>query len=292
MRALVLGGGGPVGVAWQCGLAAGLEEEGVPLAEADLMVGTSAGSIVGSQLALGRPARELLAAQRALGQGDRPAQRSLHAQVDTRALFEKFVEWRIAEGPPEETWKRIGAFALQANVMSEDEWLGTFGGMQSLERWPERRFVCTAIDTADGSFVTWDRESGVSLLRAVASSCAVPGVFPPVTIDGRRYMDGGMRSGTNADVARGYELVVVVSVTGAGLTGQPAEMAKLARERLERELAALRESGSAVELVVPDEASLAAFGTDLLDPSRRGQVAEAGLRQGRAEASRLRAVWS
>ncbi len=139
--------------------------------------------------------------------------------------------------------------------------------------------------------MTWDKQSGVALGLAVASSCAVPGVFPPVTINGRRYMDGGMRSSTNADLARGYDKVLVVSVTGSRAMTMRGPYAQRARERLERELGGLREGGSAVELIVPDAASLEAFGPNLLDPSRRGEVAQAGLRQGRAEAARLREFW-
>ncbi len=290
-RALVLGGGGPVGVAWESGLAAGLAEEGIVLAESEIIIGTSAGSIVGSQLALGRPAQELLAVQLALSEGDRPAQRLLQ-QVDTRALIDHFAGLFASGMPREEMLKQLGALALSAKTASEQEWLGTFGSAHRLEKWPERRFICTAIDTADGSFVTWDKQSGVALGLAVASSCAVPGVFPPVTINGRRYMDGGMRSSTNADLARGYDKVLVVSVTGSGAMAMRGPYALRARERLERELGGLRESGSAVELVVPDVASLEAFGPNLLDPSGRGEIAEAGLRQGRAEAARLRAFWS
>ena len=61
----------------------------------------------------------------------------------------------------------------------------------------------------------WNKEAGVGVKWAVASSCAVPGVFPPITIKGRRYVDGGMRSPTNADLAKGYDAVIAVSVTGA-----------------------------------------------------------------------------
>jgi len=288
-RALVLGGGGPVGVGWESGLAAGLEEEGVRLADADFIVGTSAGSIVGSQLALGRPARELLAAQRALSASGLSSRQT---PVDMAALTQRFIALYTSERPPQELRAEIGAFALAAETPSEEEWLATFGSMRGLteESWPERPFVCTAVDTADGSFVVWDKDSGVSLALAVASSCAVPGVFPPITIDGRRYMDGGMRSIINADLAGGYDVVIVVSVTGGGAV-QQNPIAERARRRLEQGIDELRAEGSTVEVVVPDEASRVAFGANLLDPSRRGASAEAGLHQGRIEAARLRAVW-
>jgi len=295
-RAVVLGGGGPIGVGWEAGIAAGLEEHGVRLGEADLIVGTSAGSVVGAQLALGRRPSELLAVQRALSEGDRPAQRPLQRPADIAPLIEHFMKLYTSDAPPEQLRAELGAFALQAKTMSEQEWLATFGQMQELgfDAWPERRFICTAVDTADGAFVTWDRDSGVALGRAVASSCAVPGIFPPVTINGRRYMDGGMRSSTNADLASGYDVVVVVAPTvgvRAGAVVGWGNRAEMVRKRLDGELDGLRAGGSAVELIVPDGASLEAFGPNLLDASRRAAAAEAGLRQGRAEAARVRAAW-
>jgi NTE family protein len=292
-RALVLGGGGPVGIGWESGLAAGLEQEGVVLAGADLIVGTSAGSVVGAQLALGRTARDLLATQIALGQGDRATQRQAQGPIDIGALIQNFTKLFTSGKPPEQLRAEIGAFALSAKTMSEEDWLAGFGSMETmgLDVWPERRFVCTAVDTADGSFVAWDRDAGVSLARAVASSCAVPGIFPPVTINGHRYMDGGMRSGTNADLAKDYDIVVVVSVTGSGAMAGRGPFAERARVRLEGEIEGLRAGGSTVELIVPDDASLAAFGPNLMDYTRRGGAAEAGVRQGRAESARLRAVW-
>lgn len=294
-RALVLGGGGPVGIAWESGIAAGLEEEGVLLAEADLFVGTSAGSVVGAQLALGRPAQELLAVQRALSESERPAPEPVQGPIDMNALIENFTKLFTSDRPPEELRAEIGAFALNAKTMSEEEWLAAFGQMEDMggDAWPERRFVCTAVDTADGSFVAWDKEAGVPLGRAVASSCAVPGIFPPVTINGRRYMDGGIRSATNADLARGYDIVIILAVSagsGRAVAGRE-RIAEIVQRRFEEEIESLREGGSTVALITPDEASSQTFGLNLMDFSLRSSAAEAGLRQGRAEAPRLRDVW-
>jgi NTE family protein len=123
--------------------------------------------------------------------------------------------------------------------------------------------------------------------RAIASSCSVPGVYPPITINGRRYIDGGMRSGTNADLAKGYDNVIVVAVR-AGVEGPMAEVSK---KRLESELATLTESGSAFTLITPDAASQEAFGVNLMDFTRRAGAADAGLAQGRAEAEALKGKW-
>ena len=129
----------------------------------------------------------------------------------------------------------------------------------------------------------------MGLTRAVASSCSVPGVYPPVTIKGRRYMDGGMRSATNADMAKGHDLVVVIAVRVDG--GQAGVFADRLRARLDGELQVLRDAGAQVELITPDAASLAAFGRQSDGSARRPAAAQAGLGQGRAAAESLRAVW-
>jgi len=291
-RAVVLGGGGPVGIAWESGIAAGLAEEGVDLSEADLFIGTSAGSVVGAQLALGRPPRELPGVDLALG-GPQTAAGRAQPQIDITGLIERFTKLFTSDRPQEELRAEVGTFALEAKTMSEEEWLATFGRLEEMgaDAWPERRFICTAVDTADGSFAAWDNESGVALGRAVASSCAVPGIFPPVSINGRRYMDGGLRSATNADLASGYDTIVLIALMPGASTMGPPGMLERFRLRLQGEIDGLRVRGSAVELVQPDEASQAAFGMNLMDFTRRGPAAEAGIRQGRLEAARLRDLW-
>jgi NTE family protein len=190
--------------------------------------------------------------------------------------------------PNNEVCMEIGKWALESALMSEEAYLGTFG--QSLAPllgvgWPEKNYTCTAVDTATGVPVTWNKESGVDLLRAIASSCAVPGIYPPVTIQGKRYMDGGMRSPTNADLVKGYEKVAVIAVARA-------DAPPVFSRPLERELNALRESGSQVELIRPSAECLEAFGANLMDASRRPAAAAAGLRQGQAGIETLREFWT
>jgi NTE family protein len=136
------------------------------------------------------------------------------------------------------------------------------------------------VDVATGEFRVFDRDAGVPLVLAVAASCAVPGVWPPVTIEGRRYMDGGVRSGSNADLAAGYDRVVVlaplVRAIGPGVGAQ---------------VEALRKNGSRAELVTPDPAALKAFGRNVLDPAKRADAARAGRTQSASAIDRVRSVW-
>ncbi len=298
-RALVLGGGGPVGIAWESGLIMGLAEGGVDLSKADTFIGTSAGSVVGAQLALGRTPQEIgephlrgnAGGRSAAAASQNPA--SQGAQPVLSPLLELRMRGAEAGQDPGELMRAIGKLSLEAETITEEQFIASMGYLIArAESWP-KGYVCTAVDTADGTFVTWNGQEGVALGAAVASSCSVPGVYPAVTINGRRYMDGGMRSGTNADVAKGHDRVLVVAVT-IGTTGEgpQAAMAELTRQRLESELNTLRESGSQVELVAPDAGCIEAFGVNLMDFSRRGAVAVEGLRQGRELASRLTGFWN
>jgi NTE family protein len=287
-RALVLSGGGPVGIAWETGLAAGLAEAGVHLRDADFIIGTSAGSFVGAQLASGRDPATLVAAQLARSGGTRQAPENTAPPPDLTSLMQQMMKLYTADDP-EEARREVGAFALRAKTIDEEGFIKTFGHMS--EAWPAKRFACTAVDTADGSFQIWDNDSGVPLPRAVASSCSVPGVYPPITINGARYMDGGMRSGSNADYAKGYDRVLVVIVRGRLVPGAPIAMAEVTLARLDREFAVLRESGSEVETIVPDDATMDAMGANLMNFAVRGPVVEAGLAQGKREAARLAAFW-
>jgi NTE family protein len=206
---------------------------------------------------------------------------------DLSVLMMKIVEAMSGRRPAEEVRKELGAIALAAKSMSEEEFIGFFSPMlQGGEGWPAKSFACTAVDTADGSFTMWTKDSGICLGRAVASSCSVPGIYPPITFRGKRYMDGGTRSTANADMAKGYDAVLVVVPT---LRPMPPPIGELMRARFDAEINALE--GSRVEVIGPDAGSLQAFGMNLMDASRRGPSAKAGLEQGRAAAAKLADFW-
>jgi NTE family protein len=293
-RALVLGGGGPVGIAWESGLVAGLAQGGVDLGQADFTLGTSAGSFVGARLALGADAKtfaDAIIADRIPGE-TRTSAGGGGAPPDLSPLMRLMGEAQGGIRNPAEVRQEIGAFALAAPTMGEEAFIESFGksfASLPVDAWPERGFACTAVDAETGAFQLWTEASGVGVVRAVASSCSVPGVYPPVTLNGRRYIDGGMRSSTNADMAAGHELVLVVAVRLGAAGGALGE--RIAA-RFNEEVESLKDGGATVVTISPDEEALAAFGLNLMDFRRRPDAARAGLAQGLAYAADVKPYWS
>ncbi|PWK88230.1 NTE family protein [Lentzea atacamensis] len=272
-RALVLGGGGVTGIAWETGILHGLAEAGVDLTDADLFVGTSAGSVVATQLAGGVPLADLYAGQLLPPDGEIPARL-------TTWMLVRYALSYVMPGSPARKRARLGRAAVKARTPSEESRLEVFKHRLSIQDWPDRPLKVTAVDTADGRFVAFDRDSGVPLVKAVASSCAVPLVWPPVTIDGHRYMDGGMRSAANVDLAAGCSRVVVVAPLTRAASRAATPGAQAAR------------LGVPSVVVSPDRAALAAIGPNLLDPARRRPAAEAGRKQAASIAEAVREVWA
>ncbi len=271
-RALVLGGGGVTGVAWEIGLLHGLAELGVDLSGADLLVGTSAGSVVAAQLGSGVPLDRLFAGQLEQIAGERTA------RIGRGALLTLV----LAAAVPGDARRRrawLGRAALRARTVPEAERRAVIRHRVPDDAWPDRRLLIPAVDAASGEAVVFDRDSGVSLADAVGASCAVPLVWPPVTIGSRRYMDGGVRSIANVDLAAGYGRVVVVA---------PIARAVRPKDRPGAQAAAL---GAASVVVTPDRAATAAIGRNVLDPAFRVPSAHAGREQAARVADRVRAVW-
>ncbi|MET8087524.1 patatin-like phospholipase family protein [Micromonospora sp. NPDC005237] len=274
-RALVLGGGGVTGVAWELGLLAGLAERGAALTEADLVVGTSAGSVVGAQVRSGVPLRRLYEEQLAPPTGE------LAARLGFLAVAR--LVW--AGGRTRDAVRsraRIGAMAVAARTPSEASRRAVIEARLPAREWPARRLLVTAVDAASGEFVVFDGADGVSLVDAVGASCAVPGVWPPVTIGARRFVDGGMRSSVNADLAAGAQRVLVLAPTSAAFGPMP---------RLAAQVAELRAAGSQVVVVTPDAGARTAIGRNVLDPARRAGAARAGWAQAATVADEVMALW-
>ncbi|WP_062442704.1 patatin-like phospholipase family protein [Herbidospora daliensis] len=271
-RALVLGGGGIAGIAWEAGIVTGLRREGVDLGAADTIIGTSAGSVVGTLIATGADLEKAVARQSTSDHGPRPVVDMAPVMQAFAILFDPHVE-------PKEARRRVGELALALPVVDGMARIESVGDRLPVKVWPDRDLQVTAVDAATGQFVVWTGQSGVELALAVASSCAVPCVYPPVEINGARYMDGGVRSGTNADLARGADAVVVLEP----LTGM------VPPERLARELE--KTGASRTVSIGPDAAAKAVFGDNVLDPGLWAPAFKAGLAQAPAVATRVAEIW-
>ena len=270
-RALVLGGGGVAGIAWMTGLLAGLADAGQDVTAADLVIGTSAGANVAAQLGSGLPLEELFARQ-----VDPALQsRELMAVVNWEKFAADVEPYLDGTSTPAERLRQFGRFALDADTPPEPDRIAVIESRLPSREWPLTPVRLTAVDCVSGELAVFDAASGVSLVDAVAASSAVPGIWPPVTIEGRRYMDGGIRSADNADLAAGAARVVVISPLGLD-SPLPAPLP------LREVLAGLKDGGAAVTLISPDEASAAAIGPNALDPATRGPAATAGRAQGQA----------
>src|SRR5437870_514798 len=196
--ALVLGGGGITGAAWEIGMIAGLHAAGVDLSKADAVIGTSAGAIVGAQILSGVPIDELYSKQFRVPVGEV----ATHIPISTLG---RFLIWTLTPGDERQRMARIGRAALRARTMPESERKRVISSRLPVKTWPQRDLRITAIDAESGEFVVFKRDSGVGLVDAVAASCAVPLVYPPAAIGGRRFIDGGMRSVANTDLAKGFD---------------------------------------------------------------------------------------
>jgi NTE family protein len=275
-RALVLSGGGVTGIAWELGMIAGLRDAGVDLGSADVVIGTSAGSVVGAQITSGASLEELYERQIAPPDGE-------IASSLSRSTMLTLVGSVVMARDVLAARRRIGRMALAANTVPEEQRIKVIRSRLPRHEWPgDRRLLVTAVDTATGELGVFGRDGGVALVDAVAASCAVPGVWPPVTIAGRRWMDGGIRSMANADLAHGYRRVVVLA---------PLRMNTALMPGPQQQAAQLRSKGADVVVVQPDASTREAFGRNPLDPAYRAPSARAGRLQAGSVATQVRAVW-
>jgi NTE family protein len=277
-RALVLAGGGIAGIAWETGILRGIADESPAAArallESDVLVGTSAGSAVAAQIGTGSPLEVLFDRQVAESSAE------LDSGVDVDDITELFLTalsepYDAATDRTRQQMRRIGAVALATKTVPEPVRRKVIEQRLPSHHWPDRVLRLTAIDVVTGELVVFDRESGVELVDAVAASCAVPGAWPPVTIAGRRYMDGGVASSVNLGVAGDCDAAVVLVPSGVDA---PAPFGRGPRA----EVAAFAGPAFAV---FADDSSLAAFGPNPLDPRCRIPSAVAGRAQGRREAN-------
>ena len=310
-RALILAGGGITGIAWESGVLAGLEAADFDTQTWDLVVGTSAGAYVGARLTGDGSPEPLFAVQTSGNDAYEEAElRVLFGPGFVRTLrlsrmpllrwvrgiwLANFVATTVARYAIRHGWRstfRLGytlgpgrAKANPRDVLVSVGWvanlsrkspttlIGNWEHALGAERpWPATRLITTGIDTAKGARILFEASSGVSLVRAVSASTCLPGLLAPVRLLGRSYMDGGVISSTNADIATGHNEVWIVTPSDS--------------DALQREVVDLRSSGAIVHIILPSPTSQEALpsGFGSLDPVRRLAAARAGYADGRAAA--------
>ena len=278
---VVLSGGGPLAVAWECGVASGLASRGVMLGAADRILGTSAGAIVGAQLAAGRDPRAMARAIAEKTSDPSPSATGIAVPPDGLAKLPELFA-RAQSGTAGRV--AVGAYAMQVvTPESEPAYVARTEHDLGLSDWPARDLRIVAVDAGSGEAVAIDRSTGATLGQAVAASCSIPGLSPPVRVGERRFLDGGMRSTANADLIVGCRTVLLLCFNPPGSAGARILAGAHAQ------IALLEQGGAAVKTISPDEASLSAIGSRTMDLARCGDVVAAGTRQGAALANDVRA---
>jgi NTE family protein len=301
--ALVLGGGGAAGNAWEIGVIAGLANAGLDMTEAaDLVIGTSSGATAAALVRSGIPPAELLAS--VLSPPVQPAgqNRERPPSLPTAAVYERMRAIGAAATSATDLRRAMGAFGLESDPALEPgagQRRAIVAARLPRREWPGRPMIVVAVDAHTGEVAAFDRDSGVDLVDAVTASTALPGLTPTHNINGTRYINGGVRSADNADLASGYANVVVLSPFGGRSQTPPERDADPAGQfeglrrppewgtDLASQVDALRKQGSHVEVITPDADSRAAMGTNQMDPATRVPAARAGFAQGKREATRV-----
>ena len=277
-RGLVFAGGYVAGVAWEFGVLRGLQDVNADLLAkviaADVVVGTSAGATVAAQITSRTALDTLYAAQ--LSQ--EPAEIAVDVDMpELMARLAKIAE-TTASASATDIRRQIGAMAVATQTtVDEPTYRASRAARLSGQTWSARDVRMVAVDTDSGEPKVFTRDSDVALVDAVAASSAFPGIWPPVTIGEHRYMDGAIRSPTNADLAAGCDRVLV-------LTPSSADSPRLFGS-MEDEIKSLEPAD--VRVVYADAASLVAFGANPVSPSTRTPAAHAGRDLGRTLAADL-----
>ncbi|MFF7815579.1 patatin-like phospholipase family protein [Streptomyces sp. NPDC007945] len=276
--ALVLGAGGLVGAAWEIGILHGLAEAGEDLSDVDLVVGSSAGAVVGALLTAGTTPLAELYARQLDGTDTEPAVRF------GAATLLRYTLAVLTSRTPEAYGRKLGRLALRARTVDEAARRAVvakrLGGATD---WPGAgRLRITAVDAESGALGVFDGgPDGVGLVDAVTASCAIPGAWPPASLTGRRWIDGGVHSTANAHLASGRRRVIVVA---------PSAMGSRAVHSPARQAADLTAAGSRVVVITPDADAKAVIGARALDPAQRGAAARAGRAQAAAHAKAVAAL--
>ncbi len=275
---LALGGGGVVGVAWEIGVLQALQEAGFDIGGVELTVGTSAGSLIGSRLLHGHSLADMEAEQA------RPDPIVGRGPTDFAALAEVFQIWVSEPQMTPDLARRVAAKAMQTSGVSEEELVAAFAHAVGTDSWPPGDLRIATVAASTGERVAWTAADEIPLTRAVAASCAVPGIFPPITIGDDRYVDGGVWSGSNADLLGASEVEAMLFI--GPMSGAPNLLGQISASALTREAAALEVGGAVLRSITPGP-RFAEVAHNLMDSSQREAALRVGRSDGAAAAERL-----
>jgi NTE family protein len=305
-RGLVLGGGGLVGMAYHAGAMKALDEFGVDVAGSDVIVGTSAGSIMGSYLASGWTPEDFHDYAHGRHERSPKGEDALRAEFDgiftplwntRRERLQRGVGSLFALAASRGYWQRAGRGATPVARLRHSFPAGMYSTAETRARfyddlsetWPrEGLFVCAA-DLYSGERVAFGRKGSpkAPLPEAVLASTAIPGVFPPVRIGDRQYVDGGAFSATSLDLAteEGCNTILCVSPLGYRNEGElvlrdpalwaPVLTRSFFAKSLAREVRAARAEGVDVLVIRPCIKELKELGTNAMRHFDRRKVVEA-----------------
>ena len=308
---LVLGAGGILGAAWMVGVLSALQKRlEDPLGEVDVIVGTSAGSILAAALRHDVSVDELVAHQR----GRLTALPALHdidratRPVPPRLGLGSPQLLTLAALAPHRVRPRVAAFALVPPGRGQLHALAQFvdalptrvpRARAPRSEWPARPTWVVAVDYQTGQRVVFGRPGSppAALSEAVVASCSIPGWYEPKTIDGKRYIDGGVYSVASIDLLATSErdVVDVLVPLGGHDRGSAPGLAARGEWVLRRvvsgwvdlEAAKVRTAGTRVVVVAPGRDDIDAMGRNMMDPSRRQRVLETALRTAPARLAAL-----
>ncbi len=270
---LVLGGGGITGIAWEIGILKALHDAGLKMTDADEVLGTSAGSVVGTLMA-SHPIEDLYDAQL------EPPDAAIGGKFKIRQMVRSLPVVGLPSGSPVTRRGKVGRAAMLAIPIGSEDRVSVIRERLQVEDWPDAPLRVTAMHARTGEIHVFDKDSGVDLVDAVAASCAVPFVWPAVLVGGEPHLDGGVRSTTNSDLVREPDVAVVIAPLPMNFSRYHNIPAQLDRAKVGRRV-----------VIWPDQLARKAIGRHILNPERQAAAARAGLAQGRVMATRVRAVW-
>ena len=270
-RAIVLGGGGITGIAWEFGVLVGLKDQGVDL-HVDAVFGTSAGAFVGVALASGADLQVAFAAQHL------PAPDEIDVTVPRSLMLSWVLAYLRGYRRPARIGAGFGAITRRRKPINDpDQRRRAVESRLANTNWPPSLRI-TALDASTGDLRVFGSSDGHPLVDVVSASGAVPGISGAVELDGRTWIDGGMVSSANARVAEGFDQILVLAPLPRSYGGIPSVKADVD----------YLSTRATARLIVPDRDSRAAIGPNIYDASHRSAAADAGYRQGRDAATQVR----